>query len=361
MKWRYSIYMLFALWLCTSCDRTERIEAEFPISLSIPIPSTKAAMYAPSRRTPGDPGSYEEFELPSYVYIFIFQYNNSTSEWDLSNRLEETLNNEDDWRKTRYAGDLRTEGDSIYRYKKNLHILLPGKGVTGRVYAIASAVPLTFSKALNTITDLEDLLNLKINISTDETQDNLQHIYTTPYNYMHPVSGAYYGTFNNENTNVAPLDIILYHIAAKVDIKWSVDKEKRINKTDPDEAIRLTYMKVKNMLKTSCYAFRPMENEEPYLPATGAEIEIVTPDDEGLWWEGRYYFYTIPYTVTGNPGYFPLQMEMSTNGNSDKYRPTLNMEVNTSSPFVPWMRAMFNISNKLTDTEDTKIIEIYSE
>ena len=359
MKWRYSIYMLLILWLCISCDRTEGIEAEIPFSIALSSSIEQTPLRAPVRRKPGDPGAPVTLELPSYIYIFVFQYNTGTSQWTLSNVLEETIEDED-WQKLRYAGNLRTEGDSIYRYRRNLHVLLPQKGVTGRVYAIASATPLTFSKALNTITSLEDLLNLKINISSSTMQDNLQNIYTTPYNYMHPVHGEYYGTFNNENTNVAPLDIILYHIAAKVDIKWSVDEEKRINKTDPSQAIRLTYMKAKNLFNGYAYCFRPMENVLAAKLATGYEREIILPTDryEGLWWEGRAYFYTIPYTVTGNPGYFPLQMEMSTNESSAKYRPTLNMQVNTSSPFVPWMRAMFNISNKLTDTEETKTIDL---
>ena len=350
--------MLFALWLCTSCDRTERIEVDVPFSIALSSSIEQPAFRAPVRRRPGDPGTSVALELPSYIYIFVFQYNTSTSQWTLSNVLEETIADED-WQKLRYAGNLRTEGDSIYRYRRNLHILLPQKGVTGRVYAIASATPLTFSKELNTITSLEELLNLKINISSSTMQDNLQNIYTTPYNYMHPTHGEYYGTFNNENTNVAPLDIILYHIAAKVDIKWSVEEAKRINKTDPSEAIRLTYMKVKNLLNTSCYAFRPMENTEGSKLASGYEREIIrsTSDYEGLWWEGRAYFYTIPYTVTGT-NYFPLQMEMSTNGSSDKYRPTLNMQVNTSSPFVPWMRAMFNINTQLEDKSETKTIDL---
>lgn len=360
MKWRYSIYMLFALWLCTSCDRTERIEVDVPFSIALSSSIEQPAFRAPVRRRPGDPGTYEEFELPTYLYIFVFHYNTGTSQWDLNNRLEERIDDEDKWLKTRYTGKLRTEGDSIYRYNGNLHILLPARDVTGRVYAIASAVPLSFSKTLSSITDLEDLLNLKINISTTTMQDNLQNIYTTPYNYMHPVHGAYYGTFNNENTNVAPLDIVLYHIAAKVDIKWSVDEEKRINKADPSQAIRMTYMRAKNLLNTSCYAFRPMENTEGSKLASGYAREIIrsTSDYEGLWWEGRDYFYTIPYTVTGNPGYFPLQMEMSTNGSAAVYRPTLNMEVNTSSPFVPWMRAMFNINTKLEDKSETKTIDL---
>ena len=173
MKWRYSIYMLFAFWLCTSCDRTEGIETEIPFSIALSSSTEQTPFRAPVRRRPGDPGTSVALELPSYIYIFVFQYNTSTSQWDLSNVLEETVADEN-WQKLKYVGNLRTEGDSIYRYRRNLHILLPKKGVTGRVYAIASHVPLAFSKALNTITDLDDLLNLKINISTTKTQEKLQ-------------------------------------------------------------------------------------------------------------------------------------------------------------------------------------------
>lgn len=229
----------------------------------------------------------------------------------------------------------------------------------GHVYAIASAEELTFNKSLDAISSMSDVLNLTFSTASDAIQENLQHIYTSPYNLEQ--DGAYYGSFDSKHQRVPRIDMLLYHVAAKVDIKWSVDEEKRINKTDPSEAIRLTYMKAKNLFNGYAYCFRPMENTEGSKLASGYSREIIlsTSDYEGLWWEGRAYFYTIPYTIEdAGVRYFPLQMEMSTNGSSDKYRPTLNMQVNTSSPFVPWMRAMFNISNKLTDTEETKTIDL---
>lgn len=355
MKWRYSIYLLLIVWLCVACNRTEeRIETEIPFSIALSSSSMRPAGNALIRRAPGDPGTNEVFDLPSYLYIFVFRYDGAN--WVRNNYLEETIPAED-WRKTRYAGYLRTDGDSIYKYTRNLNILLPGKGTQGRVYAIASAIPLSFSTTPNTITTIEDLLNLKINISTSTMQENLQNIYTSPYNYT-LTSGDYYGTFTNGTSNVAPLDLVLYHIAAKVDVKWNVEESKRVDKDTPSNGIRLTSMKVKNLLNTSCYVFRPMENVVASLPASGREIEIVRPEDEGLWWEGRYYFYTIPYTVTGNPGYFPLQMEMSTNGSAAVYRPTLNLGIDTSSPFVPWLRAMFNISAQLENKSETKTIDL---
>ena len=197
--------------------------------------------------------------------------------------------------------------------------------------------------------------NLQFNVDDPDTKANLQEIYSSPYNYE--VNGSYYGSFSSIYQKVPRVNLMLYHVAAKVDIKWSVDEEKRINKTDPSQAIRLTYMKAKNLFNGYAYCFKPMKNERAAKLATGDVVSIITPLDEGLWWEGRAYFYTIPYTVTGT-NYFPLQMEMSTNGSAAVYRPTLNMEVNTSSPFVPWMRAMFNINTKLEDKSETKTIDL---
>lgn len=357
MKWKYSIivYIVLFLFVCVSCERGDEVEVEIPFSLCLPVPVDMVSGDAPLRRVPGDPGTSESFALPSYVYIFVLKQNGE--DWEVLNLIQETLS-DGDWEKTHYFGPMQTVGDSIYRYSKKLHVLLQGSNTKGRVYAVASAVPLTFSRTLNTISDIDDLLDLKINISATTTQDNLHNIYSTPYNYILPSTGEYYGSFMNKNTNVAYLDLVLYHIAAKVDLKWNVAEENRINKADPSSAVRLTYMEVLNLLNTSCYAFRPMENVEPTLPTSGRSIRIISPTDEGLWWEGRSYFYTIPYTVTGNPNYFPLQMLMRTNGSEGSgYRPVYNLHVDCTSPFVPWLRADFNLATPLADKSETKTID----
>ena len=345
------------------CRQEEPVqEFSMPVTVNLIANDVMAARNAvPVRRAIGDPGTAEQFLFPHHLYVIVMRQKPDKS-WELWQYIERTLT-DGDWTPGRYAGLLSTAGDSIYQYKDKLTLLLSNgspverQQFVGKVFAIASAVSLTFDKALNTdgIQNLNDALTLKFNAS-NEVQGYLQHIYSTPYNYEK--DGMYYGEFSSVNQRVPTLNLLLYHIAAKVDIKWSVDEGKRINKTDPSEAIRLTNMKAKNLFNGYAYCFKPMENTAAAKLTAGYEREIVTPENEGLWWEGRAYFYTIPYTVTDDPGYFPLQMEMSTNGSSDKYRPTLNMQVNTSSPFVPWMRAMFNISNKLTDTEETKTIDL---
>ena len=360
--WKYNITLILVVLLCVSCTNrhNEEIqrETEIPVSLCIPMSSEFYSHRSAARRIPGDPGKTEMFALPSYAYIFVLIYQDS--KWKMLDIFEEIIPDEE-WNPTHYIGLYKTEGDSIYHYTKKLQIMLEGQNVTGRAYAIASPVPLVFNKTLNSsaITDLDDLLELKIDISDDDTRDNLHNIYTTPYNYE--LSSVYYGTFDNNNTNVAPLNLLLYHIAAKVDITWNVDDEKRVNREHPEDAIRLTSMKACNLFNGNAYCFKPMENSSgasPLAPeaGTGDTITLVRPSDEGLWWEGRSYFYTIPYTTTadGKGNYFPLQMEMETNGSGDKYRPTIYMEVNKSQPFVPWLRATFNINNLLEDETDEK-------
>lgn len=307
------------------------------------------------RRVMGDPGKTETFAFPNYVYIFVFWNDEGT--WKIMDTQEIRLIPMSDWEGVRYTGSLMTPGDTIFRYSTKLNIMLAGNGIQGRVYALASPRPLTFSRSLNTIVNLDQLLELKMDLSDDMMQQNLHNIYSTPYNYE--VGGKYYGSFENPTEYVIPVDLMLYHVASKVDIKWNVAADKRINKDDPSQAVRLTYMEARRLFNGWSYCFKPMRNEVSSLLASGYDIpDIVTPTDEGLWWEGRTYFYTIPYTVTGEPNYFPLQLRMGTNGTKEsaQYYLTLKQPIDTSAVFVPWIRGVFNFNQPLEDKSVTQTI-----
>ena len=338
--------------VCAACEREEPVKMEIPFSIYLPAETT-VRRQGP-RRVMGDPGKTEIFSLPNYIYLFVFW--KQEGEWRIMAQEEWRLQN-NDWKATRYTGPLMSEGDSIYSVTKRMNIMLVGNNVQGRTYAIASPVELTFSKLLGSIVTLDDVLDLKINVSSQEIQDNLHNIYTTPYNYE--VGGQYYGAFDNSINYVVNLDLMLYHIATKVDINWSVAEDKRINTADPSQAVRLTYMEARRLFNGWAYCFKPMRNTLPALPSSGYDIpDIVSPGDEGLWWEGRYYFYTIPYTVEGYPNYFPLQMTLKTNGSTGTgYQPTLNLKIDTTAVFVPWLRANFNLTAPLTDKTETKTID----
>lgn len=352
----YIVVLLLAFVLagCKTDEPSQKVG--IPISICLPANEVHSANKAP-RREIGDPGTTEKFLFPQHLYFIVMRKTGETT-WSLWAQEHRKLKNED-WIPERYEWNLPTQGDSIYRY--NAEIIMPlasSDKFVGHVYAIASAEELTFNKSLAAITDLNDLLNLTFDASSDAIQANLQHIYSSPYNLK--VDGAYYGSFNSNHQKVPHIDFLLYHVAAKVDIQWNVVDTMRINKTDPSKAVRLTYMEARYLFNGNAYCFRPMRNELAALPSTGyTRANIVRPTDEGLWWEGRSYFYTIPYTVTGEPDYFPLQMRLCTNGTAVEhaYRPTLKMQVDTPAVFVPWMRVRFKFTQPLEDKEETKIVD----
>ena len=277
--------------------------------------------------------------------------------WMVWNAVHRTVTDAD-WIPTSYVGLLPTSGDSIYQYAEQIDLLLSSSDkFNGRVYAVASAIELTFNKNMADVTGLEDLLNLTFSTSPEEVHTNLQHVYSSPYNLK--VDGAYYGSFNSTYQKVPQVNLMLYHTAVKVDLQWNVVDTMRI-KANPSQAVRLTYMEARNLFNGNAYCFKPMRNELATLPDAGyTRANIVRPTDEGLWWEGRSYFYTIPYTVTGEPDYFPLQMRLCTNGTAVEhaYRPTLKMQVDTSAVFVPWMRVRFNFTQPLEDKAETKTVD----
>ena len=343
------IAILFAA--CKTSDQNEPTKTlKLPISICLPTDEVQTALRVP-RRSIGDPGETEMFLLPQHIYIFIVNKVGADT-WKLWEKI--TIDDANTyWHKEYYTGNLMGSGDSIYRYTREIiKPLNPGDKFEGRIYVIASAESLTFDTPLTIGTSTEtDVINLKFSTAGDAMQSNLQHIYATPYNYE--VSGQYYGSFNSVEHNVPYVNLLLYHVAAKVDITWAVNDEKRPERSDESSkttTVRLTDMQAQYLFNGNAYCFKPMRNEVAAKLASGYERVLITPTDEGLWWEGRSYFYTIPYIVTGNAGYFPLQMFMRTNGSTGAgYKPTLNLEIDTSSVFVPWLRADFNINQALTD------------
>lgn len=357
MKLSYKyILFIFLLVGLASCNTNEP-EHEVEFNLNLCLPAEKSAHYGP-RHALGDPGTVEVFALPRYAYIFIMKQEGET--WSVWQK-EELFLNEEKWESTNYEGLFTERGDGIYKYSERIRFLLNNETPKGRVYVVCSNKRLTLSPSLASILTMDNVLNLKFNVAPDSIRENLRNIYSTPYNYQ--VNGKYYCSYDCSIGNTFTLDLLMYHVAAKVDITWNVSEEMRI-KANPAEAVRLTFMEVRHLFDDYAYCFKPMRNELAAIESEGYSIEdIVTESDESLWWEGRYYFYTIPYVVTGAADagkvYYPLQMVLKTNGSAGTgYQPTLNMQVDTSAVFVPWMRAMFNLTQPLANETDTKTVNL---
>ena len=352
LKYKQILYIITLLVSLSSCHHD--MARQSPMTLSLYLPAQEYTTQR--RRIMGDPGSTEQFALPKYAYIFVMRETNSG--WTVWNREERILQDEH-WEMTHNTGFRINYGDSIFRYDLNFHFLLQDETPVGRVYAICSNKRLTFSKSLNDITDLDDLLNLKFSTTPDSIQEDLQNIYATPYNYT--VNGQYYCSFDCSDGTSTYVDLMLYHVASKVDIKWNVAADKRIDNETPANGVRLTYMGVRRLYNGDAYCFKPMRNTLPSLPSSGGYDlpDIVTESDEGLWWEGRTYFYTIPYTAAGAPECFPVQMVLRTNGitSGTGYELTLKQAIDTANVFVPWMRGNFNLSKALGNTSAEKVTD----
>lgn len=307
---------------CSSSDTDDVATTRMPVNLY--IPATDASLVstttdARATRTYGDPGTYEKFKLPTWSYIYIITKDKNGNDYVTlsSTQLKGT------WKKERYQGALATANDSVYRYEGYIDVYLPDyRQPVGAVYAALSAVELPGLTKGNesTVNALKtaDIVDQQFTMS-DDIQKEIQNIYSTPYNYK--INSAYYGTLNNMNTVNPSINIVLYHIASKLDIQWNVA-------TDIQSSVKLTNITLKTPQPQKCFIFKPLENT-----ATDTHSESIQLD-AGSQWYGRDYRYVIP--VTDDNSHYKFSLTMSNNG-STKTNDIDAGSIDKSQPFVPWM------------------------
>ena len=172
----------------------------------------------------------------------------------------------------------------------------------------------------------------------------MQNIYSSPCKY--PSEENYYGKVTNyTQTNVPIKHLTLYHVAAKVDLMWNVAEDKRGN-------VKLSYISAENLYDGACYLFKPTENTigayATYKAAghDGYSKVLVESLSPGTQWNGRAYFYTIPYK--NNTGKYPLQIKLQKDGGTpvDGYHLEV---VETAVPdiWTSWIRGQITISSNL--------------
>ena len=263
--------MVWAAALVSSCSDDDSLASrgletvEMPISISIPaegfVNPTDVGIgeETPTRatRAPGDPGTYEQFHLPQYIYLFLCNESTNGTKSVIYQKIE-IPNNEltSSWEKT-VSGT-----DSIYTYKGNVSINLPLYRSKGKIYAAASYIPLHTTNASSYMAEDKSSNHLSFNcerpskfgdpnypreyinesktytdgnygtedavkniiFSTNITLRNyMQDVYSTPYNKTDD-KGVYYGTITDYASNVPNINIVLYHVATKVDVQWSIDE-----------------------------------------------------------------------------------------------------------------------------------------
>ena len=267
--------MIMAAAFVTSCSDDDSLASrgletvEMPVSISIPAEgfvspkdvgigeeaATPALADTRATRAPGDPGTYEQFHLPRYIYLFLCNESTNGTSSVIYQKIEIPA------AELTSAWDKIVSGnDSIYTYKGNVSINLPLNRSKGKIYAAASYMPLHTTNASSSMPEDKDSNHLSFNCErpskfggsntreyinesktyTDNTygtedavkniifsnitlSNNMQDVYSTPYNKME--NGVYYGTITDYASNVPNINIVLYHVATKVDVQWSIDED----------------------------------------------------------------------------------------------------------------------------------------
>lgn len=246
--------MIMAAAVVTSCSDDDSLASrgletvEMPISISIPaegfvnptdvgIGEEGATPALVATRALGDPGTYEKFALPKYLYIYLVS-TTTTNTTQVIFKKEEVK--PEDWKLSTLGDNTNnhfSSKDGLYVYQGHLSINLPLNRKEGRVYVAASNIDLDDSSTNNKIklvtsaewTDEETFLNA-ITFSNDgelRKNDNMKNLYSSPYNLTKKVNSkdVYYGTIEDYASNVPHIDMVLYHVATKVDLQWTIDEQ----------------------------------------------------------------------------------------------------------------------------------------
>lgn len=355
MKKVLSIYVWCVVALvaatCVACineDTSDEQDLErMPIVLRIPASNVT--------RTPGDPGSAEGIPLPRYAYIFVVIINSDASETiiPINETLDVAL-----WQRSTLTSSLpQSTGDDIWEYTGDLSLKLPPTRSEGRVYAAVSCEPITFSPP-TTETAVQNLLvDFTDNGTPYSDYSALRDVYSTPLDYQYDVLGtgtpAYYGTIKDISTRVPHVELLLYHVASRVDLIWNVSPEAR-------SSVQISDMQLKGLKVQGCKIFRPTQN----VGVGSSPTTLSGPAfNEGNQWNGRHYFYAIPFVKSNDPSenYFPFTIEIKKNGEgSASYSQEIHINASpsddqgdlidnkllgTGTVFVPWLRGELVIEN----------------
>lgn len=69
--------------------------------------------------------------------------------------------------------------------------------------------------------DVEDRVTFT---NQSSLRSNMQNLYSSPYNLKNK-DDKYYGTIKDYASNVPHIDMVLYHVATKIDLQWTIDEQ----------------------------------------------------------------------------------------------------------------------------------------
>lgn len=312
-----------------------------PIVLAIPANNadlTTGTTGTKATRAEGDPGTYEKFELPKYLYIYLI--NTSINGTETKVITPEGMNpstgyplSKDKWTKTTTQDNNK---DSIYTYTDQIRIIIPENRSKGVVYAAMSTVPITVSVDMdNPATVADATFTLGSNVAKGQESEALKNLYSSPYNLMK--NDQYYGTVSDYNSNSPYINMVLYHVASKLDVQWNVD-------ATVQDKVKLSKITLTG-LSGGGKLFKPLENTAPASSSSTTYSETFTLD-EGCRWYGRKATYVIPVKTDGEYQ-FPMTLTNSVSGKDNTIKATATpSSPSTPAVFVPWIYGTVKVKNQ---------------
>lgn len=291
---QHLIYILLSILLFVACDSShdeEWDEYARVLPINIQIKTTEVLQ----QRALGDPGVKEEFPLPSMAYIYVLA--NSAADGTGASLLQivSGANNKGGIALNRDSWKQDTSDPSIYHYTGPLNIRLWHMTKSAKVYV---AVADREIRSIQLPPNPNDIVSLTYDPSVEGATSSvfMKNLYATPYNLLDN-GGQYYGTVKDLNTNTPSVNVMLYHVAARLDLKWNVEEERRKN-------FALGTLSVSDLPK-SCFLFKPTENKDPGA-GKGYSETVVSQFDATTAWSGRKVVY-VPQVNDGASG-FPVTL-----------------------------------------------------
>ena len=365
MKKGILILALATLFFVSCRNEDEQLFPAQSIPFSLPIELLLQPDVEVATRAPGDPGTYEKFKFPRYVYIYLVAFGDVFP----AGKVCELDKNEDGtgegnqwpdvltgWTQATNSNEVpQTLEDNIYKHTLlNTHFMIPIGTKSAKVYIATSYEELKKNGAvLPTLTEANseaDVLGITFDADDSDFRNNLQNLYSTPYNYMPaaaPYNGNYYGTVK---LNSGVIRMMLYHVAAKVDVKWNVVEDKQ-------DDYYISYIQARQLKQKNCLLFKPTENTwTSDDDASNYSLDLVD-GDIGRQWLGRQYFYAIPYGPTYNIHLHFLKNDAKATYDATEYNLKLTKNMAAFPVFTPWIRADLQFTTDGNQTYGSAEIE----
>ena len=213
----------------------------------------------------------------------------------------ETKNNNGVWIST-YKGK-GGDDKGIIKLQKPAHVST-GPSHTGEcsyhLYVVASQTALTLSELAAGTSEETVVQALTYNLPSTGVQTFMRDLYSTPWDATNFVG----------NITDPMQDVTLYHVAAKVDLKW--------NSTSAIENVS-----VNNVKNSGLYIFKPTENANE--PGTYNASQTMDIDQQ---YNGRYVFYLPQFTNN-------CTFNVTLGGNPEEY---ITFTPATTGGFTSWLR-----------------------